>query len=193
MHRNTRGAGLLLRIFLAGVLAVCAGSLAAAETNATTNADLEGRREEAVVIGTQESLRSSLQIQEELHNLEATIQKDRKDAETATARQAEILEARLKLIEAANNEQQFKELEKLQYDNRMVLFGAGAFAVVGFVVLLFAALGPVDGGDADYDVDRPSAARAGSGKYAGGAGNGKHGIAGRPIGGGIDHTISGRH
>ena len=111
--------------------------MAAADTNAPV--DSEGRAAEAVVIGTQESLRSSLQIQEELHNMQATIEKDRKDSEAAAARSADLLEGRLKLIEQSISSQRLDELKDLQRSNRTVLLAAGAFAVVGFVVLLFAA------------------------------------------------------
>ena len=125
-------------ILLLGVCLLWDGRGLAADTNAPT--DSEGRAAEAVVIGTQESLRSSLQIQEELHNMQTTIEKDRKDTEAAAARSADLLEGRLKLIEQSISSQRLDELKDLQRSNRTVLLAAGAFAVVGFVVLLFAAL-----------------------------------------------------
>lgn len=140
MHTNTRASFGLVR----GILLICVGLLwagrgAAADTNTNAPTDSEGRAAEAVVIGTQESLRSSLQIQEELHNMQATIEKDRKDSEAAAARSADLLEGRLKLIEQSISSQRLDELKDLQRSNRTVLLAAGAFAVVGFVVLLFAA------------------------------------------------------
>lgn len=141
MHTNARSAfSLPATFFLIGAIAaLSAGRLMAADTNTNAAADSEGRAAEAVVIGTQESLRSSLAIQEQLRNLQAAMEKDRKDAEAASARQSEILDARLKLIEAANTSHQLDELKKLDADNKTILLAAGAFAVVGFVVLLFAA------------------------------------------------------
>lgn len=149
MQENARGGiGLRDLIILICACLVLAQPTGAADTNAspaantgavTNAADAEGRREESLVISNQESLRSSLAIQEQLRNMQVAIEKQRKDMEEATARQTEMLESRLKLIEEASSDRQLKALEKLQYDNRLTLIGAGAFAVVGFVVLLFAA------------------------------------------------------
>jgi tetratricopeptide (TPR) repeat protein len=143
MHARSRTASQLLRALLLIPLVLLSVARAEADTNAlpATNfaADVEGRNAEAVVIGTQENLRSSLQIQEELHNTQLAIEKNRKEAEAEAARQNEILEGRLKLIEQSIASQRLDELKDLQRSNRLILFAAGAFAVVGFVVLLFAA------------------------------------------------------
>jgi tetratricopeptide (TPR) repeat protein len=143
MHAHTRVGPGLRGIIFAGCAAIfCAVSAMAAETNASTNTpvDLEGKAAEAAVIGAQESLRSSLAIQEQLRSMQAAIEKERKDAEAEAARSEDILEARLKLIEQSVATQRLDELKDLQRSNRTVLIAAGAFAVVGFVVLLFAAI-----------------------------------------------------
>jgi tetratricopeptide (TPR) repeat protein len=142
MHDRTRSGYNWFRVLLLISLGLLWVARVGADTNTpATNsaADLEGKNAEAVVIGTQESLRSFLQIQEELHNTQLAIEKNRKDAEAEAARQNEILEGRLKLIEQSIASQRLDELKDLQRSNKMILIAAGAFAVVGFVVLLFAA------------------------------------------------------
>ena len=143
MHLTTRACSFLLRGFFLMSLVLLWAARATADTNAPagTNSagDVEGRVAEAIVISNQESLRSSLQIQEELHNTQLAIEKNRKEAEDAAARQNALIEGRLKLIEQSISSQRLHELEDLQRSNRLVIFAAGAFAVVGFIVLLFAA------------------------------------------------------
>src|ERR1700677_2577152 len=118
MQMNTRaGFGLLRGILLLSLFCLWAGdAMSAPGTNGapeTNAADGEGRAVEAVVIGTQESLRSSLVIQDQLNKLQATIEKDRKEAEAAAVHNMDLVEARLKLMETANASQQFEELKKL--------------------------------------------------------------------------------
>ena len=143
MHVTTRAGSILLRGFFLLSLLLLWTARGAADTNAAAgtnaNPDLEGRTAEAAVISNQENLRSSLQIQEELHNTQLTIEKNRKDTEEAAARQNDVIEGRLKLIEQSIASQRLDELKDLQRSNRLVIFAAGAFAVVGFIVLLFAA------------------------------------------------------
>ena len=67
------------------------------------------------------------------------IEKQRKDNEAAAARSEDLLEARLKLIEQSIATHRLDELERLDTSNRAILIAAGAFAVAGFLVLLFAA------------------------------------------------------
>ncbi len=142
MHDRTRSGLNWFRVLLLISFVSLWVARAGADTNtpATNSAtDVEGRNAEAVVIGTQENLRSSLQIQEELHKTQLAIERNRQDAEAEAVRQNEILEARLKLIEQSIATQRLDELKDLQRSNRLILIAAGAFAVVGFVVLLFAA------------------------------------------------------
>jgi len=143
MHVTTRAGSILLRGFFLMFLILLWAACATADTNAAagTNSapELDGRTAEAIVISNQESLRSSLQLQEELHNTQLSIEKNRKDAEEAATRQNSVVESRLKLIEQSIASQRLDELKDLQRSNRLVIFAAGAFAVVGFIVLLFAA------------------------------------------------------
>jgi tetratricopeptide (TPR) repeat protein len=113
-----------------------------ANTNAVTNAvsDAEGKAAESTLIGNQESLRSNLQIQEQLHDTLLAIEKSRQEAEVAAARNAELLEARLSLMEKTLAQQRGDELREIEHSDRMMVIGAGAFAAVGFLVLLAAAI-----------------------------------------------------
>src|SRR5690242_3902113 len=104
----------LLQKFLLVVLSLFNAALlaTAADTNSAT--EVEGRAAEAVVIGAQESLRSSLQIQEQLHNTQMAIEKNRQEAEASAAKSAEILEGRLNLIEKSIATQRLDDLKLLQ-------------------------------------------------------------------------------
>ena len=62
-----------------------------APANTNAPADADGKAAEEAFITNQESLRSYLQIQEQLHNLQAANDKIRLEAETAAARNAELL------------------------------------------------------------------------------------------------------
>src|SRR5690348_12900615 len=116
MHDRTRSCStwfrlLLLISFVSRWVARAGADTNASATNSAT--DVEGRNAEAVVIGTQENLRSSLQIQEELHKTQLAIERNRQDAEAEAVRQNEILEARLKLIEQSIATQRLDELKDL--------------------------------------------------------------------------------
>jgi len=130
-HAGLKTVGKWLIVCLA---LICATQVVkAADTNAA--ADAEGKTTEAVVINTQESLRSTLQIQEQLHNTQMAIEKNQEEAKT----NADLLAGRLALIEKSITSLQLEELKKLQRDNGIILVVAGSFAVVGFIVLFFAA------------------------------------------------------
>jgi tetratricopeptide (TPR) repeat protein len=109
----------------------------AADTNKVE--DSEGKAQEAAVIGNQESVRSLLQIQEQLHNLQVANEKTRQDAEAAAARNAELLENRLNAMEKSVASQRLDEWNTMQRSSHLVLVAAGAFACFGFLVLVFAA------------------------------------------------------
>jgi tetratricopeptide (TPR) repeat protein len=113
------------------------GFAGVADTN--TVSETEGKAAEAVIVGSQESLRSNLQIQEQLHNALLAIEKNRQEAEAAAARNAELLEGRLNLMERAFASQRLEELKNIEHSDRMILIAAGSFAAMGFVVLLAAA------------------------------------------------------
>jgi tetratricopeptide (TPR) repeat protein len=87
----------------------------------------------------QETLRSWLQIQEQLHATRLAIERNRLEAETAAARNAETLASRLQGIEQALATQRAQELEAMQSSNQVMLIVAGSFAALGFVAMLLMA------------------------------------------------------
>ncbi len=124
----------LLLLTLLGLLAPAF----AAETNSAPP-EAEGKTAEAAVIGTQESLRSYLQIQEQLHNTQLAIEKNRQEAQAEAARNSLVLDERLGIMEKTLDAQRLEELKGIEHSDRMVLIAAGIFAGVGFLVLLLAA------------------------------------------------------
>jgi tetratricopeptide (TPR) repeat protein len=99
-----------------------------------------GRSEET---NTQDVLRSYLQVQEQLHATQLAIERYRKEADEASAQNARalaenarIIADRLKSIEATLGDQRKRELETMQSSNRVMLFIAGVFAVIGLLALL---------------------------------------------------------
>lgn len=131
-----------LRFLRIGAVAGClmvflASSGVSAQTNALSATGADRKAEEGA--GSPETLRSYLQIQEQLHNTQLAIERNRQETETANARSAELLQGRLSLIEKSLASQRLDELKDLQRSNRLVLIAAGIFAVIAFLVLLFTA------------------------------------------------------
>ena len=124
--RTVTNLGILQIIFT-----VCAGSLtiSAAETNSVTTNTTESA-------GSQEVLRTYLQLQEQLHSAQLAIETNRKEANQAAAQNAEILANRLKAIEEALAQQRTREMETMQSSNRVMLIVAGTFATLGFLAIV---------------------------------------------------------
>ncbi|HXB57932.1 MAG TPA: tetratricopeptide repeat protein [Candidatus Acidoferrales bacterium] len=127
------------------VALICAARLALADTtNLTTNAsaavDGTAKTAEAAVISNQSTLRSTLEIQEQLHNLQVADEKARRQAEADYAQSQQLLDQRLGAIETALASQHIDGLREIQHSNDMVLIASGAFACFGFLVLILSAL-----------------------------------------------------
>jgi tetratricopeptide (TPR) repeat protein len=88
---------------------------------------------------TQEALRSYLQLQDQLHTTQLAIERNRQEADTAAARNAEALTARLQMIEQALAAQRSRELEAMQNSNRVMLLVAASFGAVGLLAVLLMA------------------------------------------------------
>ena len=90
-----------------------------------------------------ETLRSYLQLQEQLHATQLALEQNRQETEALAARNAEAVAARFKAIESALTTQRMAELDTmertLQSNNRLLLTVAGTIACVGFLVLLLTA------------------------------------------------------
>jgi len=110
-----------------------AGGFGAESTSPTVTT---GRAEET---NAQDTLRSYLQLQEQLHATQLAIERNRKEADAAAAENAKVFTARLQSIEQALASQRAQELEAMQSSNKVMLIVAGAFAALGFLAMLFMA------------------------------------------------------
>jgi tetratricopeptide (TPR) repeat protein len=86
-----------------------------------------------------EALRSYLQLQEQIHATQQALERNRQEAETLAARNAEVVTTRLHLLEQAVSAQRARELEAMQSTNRLLLIMAGSFAGVGFIAMVLTA------------------------------------------------------
>jgi len=87
----------------------------------------------------QDTLRSYLQLQEQLHATQLAIERNRKEADAAAADTAKALAGRLQSLEQALATQRAQELDAMQSSNKVMLIVAGAFAGLGFLAMLFMA------------------------------------------------------
>ena len=118
-------AGCLTLLVLLGLLP----SVLAADTN--TNAVTNQAAEDAA--------RFYAQVQEQLRGALATIETNRQQTEAAAATNARATEARLRELEKTFADGRLELLEAMNRSDRMVLWAAGTFAAIGFLVLLLAA------------------------------------------------------
>lgn len=97
-----------------------------------------------------ETLRSYLQLQEQLYATQLALERNRQETEALAAKNAEAVSARFKAIEEALTAKRVTELEamkssmetlerSMESNNRMLITVAGTIASVGFVVLLLTA------------------------------------------------------
>lgn len=117
------------RALLTGLL-LAAIALSSAATRAENGPAITG------TTNTDETLRSYLQLQEQLHAVQTSLEKNRQEAESAAARSAEALAGRLQSIEQSLSAQRARELEVMQSANRWMLAAAGVFAAVGCLTVL---------------------------------------------------------
>ena len=129
--------GIRIGCFRRGALLVLALALIAA-FGAQTGA-LVTTTAKAEETNNQETLRSYLQLQEQLHSTQLAIERNRKEADAAAAENAKVLTARLQGIEQALDAQRGQELEAMRSSNKVMLIVAGLFAALGFLAMLFMA------------------------------------------------------
>ena len=125
--------GLRTVVFSAGLLLF--GSMSqpvSAEEESVTNAAPASTTE----TNNQEILRAYLQLQEQLHLTQLSVEQNRKEARETAAKNSEVLAGRLQALEQALDQQRTRELETMQSSNRVLLVVAGTFATVGFVAML---------------------------------------------------------
>jgi tetratricopeptide (TPR) repeat protein len=116
---------------LVAALAALSGQCWGAEPVAS--ADNPGRADDT---NAQETLRSYLQLQEQLHATQLAIGHSLTQAETAAAETTRVLTSRLSNIEQTLASQRAQELEAMQSSNKVMLLVAGVFAALGFLAVL---------------------------------------------------------
>jgi tetratricopeptide (TPR) repeat protein len=122
---------------IAGLIFLCA--LAAFAADKTAPIEPAAKPDEAAETQQQQTLRSYLQLQEQLHNTLLTIERTRKEADTAAKANAEAIAARLEAIEQALSAQQSHQANLLVNSNRITLISAGVFAGLGLLAMIFTA------------------------------------------------------
>ena len=121
-------------VLLALMLCSLSAGQLGAEPGSAANA--AGRADET---NSQETLRSYLQLQEQIHATQLAVERSRTQAEAAAAETAKTFTARLQGIETALASQRAQELEAMQSSNKVMLLVAGLFAALGLLAMLFMA------------------------------------------------------
>jgi tetratricopeptide (TPR) repeat protein len=88
---------------------------------------------------TQDMLRAYLQVQEQLHATQLSIERSRKEADAAAAAISKVFAERLQAIDQTLTVQRKEELQTIQGSHNAMLVVAGLFAVLGFLAMLFMA------------------------------------------------------
>lgn len=116
--------------------------LPAAETNAPTAVTASPNQPD----DTAATLRVYLQLQEQIHNTQLALDRNRQEAEALATRNAEAVAARLTLIEQTVSAQRERELEAMRSANaamqssqRLLVIIAASFAGMGFLAMLITA------------------------------------------------------
>jgi tetratricopeptide (TPR) repeat protein len=131
---GARFAGWPRSALLAFALICFSAGCLGAEPGSAANA--AGRADET---NSQETLRSFLQLQEQIHATQLAVERSRTQAEATAAETAKAFTARLQGIEQALASQRAQELEAMQSANKVMLVVAGLFAALGLLAMLFMA------------------------------------------------------
>jgi tetratricopeptide (TPR) repeat protein len=89
-----------------------------------------------VETNSQETLRTYLELQGQIHELRLMVEKGRKDAQDTAVQSAAAASSRLDRIEETLARQGMAELQVLQSSNRVMIIVAGTFACVGFLAVI---------------------------------------------------------
>jgi tetratricopeptide (TPR) repeat protein len=120
--------------FLACVMLSLSTGLFGAEPGSPANA--AGRADDT---NSQETLRSYLQLQEQIHATQLAVEHSRTQAEAAAAETAKTFTTQLQGIEQALASQRAQELQAMQSTNKVMLIVAGSFAALGLLAMMFMA------------------------------------------------------
>jgi tetratricopeptide (TPR) repeat protein len=125
---------------LAGMLAFSSNARGEPETNTNSAPPpLPVSAQDTNVNIAQETMRSFLFLQEQLHATRLAMERDRQEAAAAAQKNSEAVAARLEAIESALAQQRSTDLEAFKASNRTMLTVACIFGAVGLVGLLFMA------------------------------------------------------
>jgi tetratricopeptide (TPR) repeat protein len=119
---------------------ISCGRVAAQETNITSQSNLVAVASSTnSSLDTEQQLRSHLKLQEQLHSTLLAIEQARLESSEETRTNAEILGARLKLLESSLAQHRELQLESLHSFNRTMLWVVGSIVGVALLALLFTA------------------------------------------------------
>lgn len=106
---------------------------------AGTDAAITGGTPTEANAGSNDALRAYLQIQEQLHDTQLALERNRQEAHAAAVQDSVTLSNRLQAIEQSLVVQRASELANAERTNRLLLAIVGVFAVIGFAAALFTA------------------------------------------------------
>lgn len=114
------------------LVALSVANLRAASSDSSTNDNLP-----PPVSGSNEALRAYLQLQDQIHDTQLSIERNRLQAQAAAAQEGVALSNRLHAIEESMTLQRANDLIEAEHTNRMLMGVLAIFATVGlFAVLL---------------------------------------------------------
>lgn len=87
-------------------------------------------------VAAQQTLRAYLQMQEQLHATQRAVEESRVETENVTRRNAEVISARLNLIEQSIAAQRQRALEATQNSNRVLLLLVGVLAGIAVLAMV---------------------------------------------------------
>jgi len=130
----------VIQSFCILLLGVAVSGTAAAGPDGAPDASTPATSTKPDDTNSMDALRGILQLQEQIHATQMSIERAREEADAAAAHNAEIFTARLQAIEQSLANQRAQELETMRKSNRDMLVLAGTVAVVGLLVMLLTAI-----------------------------------------------------
>lgn len=134
--RNTRLRSFNLVVGFCFLLSFSSPGVDPAVTNAAPGADTN---KAGGNLGSDEALRAYLQLQEQIHEAQLAIERNRQESEDAAAKNAAVLAERLQGIEQSLTAQRANELEVVQRANHTMLMVVSAIAALGCLAILLTA------------------------------------------------------
>ena len=114
-------------------------SLLAAETESPAPLPTPGSVADTNLPANAEFLRNYLQLQEQLHAAQLAIERNRREAADAAARNAEVIAGRLQTLEQSLTAQRAAEKQQLEGAYRLMLLVGGGCVTLGFIAMLLTA------------------------------------------------------